>query len=162
MPRLRAYRRPTLRALVAYRPAPALCAAGLGVVLAVPDGDGLTVRLDAEVLTVRLFGIDAPEIGQPHGAAARAALAALALGATVTLQRLDIDAHGRTVALAVTAHGLSLSHELCAAGNAWHLAQMAPRMLSLAALEQHARRHRLGLWADERPIPPWAWRRGAR
>jgi endonuclease YncB( thermonuclease family) len=64
------------------------------------DGDGL--KLDG--VSIRLWGIDAPEIGQPcHlgadcGALARDALAALVTGRTVACERVNTDRYGRTVA----------------------------------------------------------------
>lgn len=44
----------------------------------VHDGDTLTARLaDGQVVKVRLRWIDAPELKQPYGSAARTALAAM-------------------------------------------------------------------------------------
>ena len=54
-----------------------------GVVVGVIDGDTADVRLDSGMIRVRFHAIDAPESGQPHGKAAKAALADLVYGKTV-------------------------------------------------------------------------------
>ncbi len=38
-----------------------------GRVMRVTDGDTATIRLESGAITVRLYGIDAPERDQPHG-----------------------------------------------------------------------------------------------
>ena len=43
-----------------------------GVVLSVHDGDTLRVRNEqGRVINIRLWGVDAPELGQPYGKASR-------------------------------------------------------------------------------------------
>jgi endonuclease YncB( thermonuclease family) len=88
-----------------------LLATSPGVAAADPSGR-LTVKdgdtFDVGGVTVRLFGIDAPELDQTCATAAGAAYpcgewaatqtAALFDGASVTCQTMDIDRYGRTVA----------------------------------------------------------------
>ena len=71
-----------------------------GTVSRVVDGDTLWLKpdgTDAQTVVVRLAGIDAPEQCQVGGGEATAALNALALGRSVTVQVSAQDDHGRTV-----------------------------------------------------------------
>ncbi|MBX3638589.1 MAG: thermonuclease family protein, partial [Rubrivivax sp.] len=90
-----------------------------GVVTRVVDGDTLLVAPNGQApLTVRLRDIDAPEICQPHGPEARAALEEYALGQAVTMRIVARDTHGRTVARVTTAER-DLSVRMVEEGHAW-------------------------------------------
>ncbi len=66
--------------------------------VALADGDTLTLRLpDGQRVTVRLRDIDAPEICQPWGPEAKAALSELALNKLATLTPSGRDGFGRVV-----------------------------------------------------------------
>jgi len=106
---------------------------------------------------VRLEGIDCPESGQPFSQVARNYTRQLAFDQPVSVKVLDVDQYGRLVAR-VTSHGMDVSFELAKAGLAWHFTEYSSDPL-LAAAEQEARKARRGLWADEKPIPPWVARR---
>ncbi len=59
----------------------------VGEVVAVADGDTLTILDERQAQRiVRLAGIDAPEKGQPYGAAARRQLQQLALKRTARVE----------------------------------------------------------------------------
>lgn len=63
------------------------------------DGDTLTARCSVGEVKVRMFGIDAPEMGQkPWGHAAKQALQGLLPDRGIRLQVQDQDRYGRTVA----------------------------------------------------------------
>jgi endonuclease YncB( thermonuclease family) len=65
----------------------------------VSDGDTVWVApLQGDARKVRLLGIDAPEICQPHGPQAKAALETLVLGKVVTVQGRQVDDYGRLLA----------------------------------------------------------------
>lgn len=127
-------------------------------VVAVHDGDDVTVLRGREQVRVRLWGIDAPEAGQPHGSRARQELAGLVFRRTVTVRVLDTDTYGRVVAR-VTVNGMDVNRELVRRGMAWWYRHFARRARDLAAAEQEARHARRGLWSDPRPEPPWEYRR---
>ena len=61
-----------------------------GRVIAVADGDTLTLLVGVQEHRIRLGGIDAPESDQAHGTRSRAALASLCLG-----RQADIAEIGR-------------------------------------------------------------------
>ncbi|WP_424934465.1 thermonuclease family protein [Amaricoccus macauensis] len=66
-----------------------------GVVHRVVDGD--TLRLKGLETRIRIWGLDAPEVGTPGGSEATAALTSLALGEPLSCRQKDIDRHGRIV-----------------------------------------------------------------
>lgn len=70
-----------------------------GVVTWVSDGDTVWVQDDAaQTHKVRLLGIDAPEICQAYGAAAKEALQQRLLGQVVTVRGNQRDDYGRLLA----------------------------------------------------------------
>jgi micrococcal nuclease len=126
-------------------------------VVAVADGDSITVLRDKQQLKVRLQGVDCPEGGQAFGAAAKRFTSDLVFGREVMVRPRGTDRYGRMVA-DVTVDGRDVGLALVEAGFAWHFLRYSddPR---LAAAEQAARAARRGLWADPNPIPPWEYRR---
>jgi len=148
-------------ALVALATAPHLagCApAAPGTVVAVHDGDTVSVRRDGETVRVRLACIDAPERGQAFASRARRELAALVLERPVRLEVVDRDRYGRLVARVLAGED-DVNLAMVARGLAWHYRHHCPSDLALAAAEEEARRARRGLWQDRDPVPPWQWRR---
>jgi endonuclease YncB( thermonuclease family) len=133
-------------------------AAFSGTIVVVADGDTLTVLRDRTRYRVRLYGIDAPEPGQPFGERARRYAAQFALGKPVTVEPTDRDRRGWLVAEIVLPDGRRLSQEMLRAGYAWRLGPQS-QDAELARLEADARAAHRGLWADARPMPPWDWRR---
>ncbi|WP_309679610.1 thermonuclease family protein [Polaromonas sp.] len=91
-----------------------------GVVSYVVDGDTVRVRPPdgGKPVSVRVEGIDAPEICQPGGAASRDALKRRALGQTVEVQSRAHDDYGRTVARLVL-NGEDLGGWMVTQGQAW-------------------------------------------
>lgn len=133
-----------------------------GLVVHIADGDTLTV-LDATKTQrrIRLAYIDAPESRQAYGNAAKQSLAGVCFRKTAKVATIDTDRYGRTVAL-VSCEGVTANAAQLTAGFAWVYTQYAPRDFSGRALEQSARAQRLGLWADESPVPPWLFRKRAK
>jgi len=130
-----------------------------GWVERVSDGD--TVRLSVvgrDSITVRLYGIDAPERDQPHGDTAAQALARKIDGARVTAVSVDTDQYGRLVAT-LFKDGNNINLQMVSEGHAWWYQSYARGEQALAAAERRARTDRRGLWADRNPTEPWVWRR---
>jgi len=125
----------------------------------VHDGDTVTC-LDEQgrPQKIRLQGIDAPEYGQPYGDAARRALAGKLAGGRVRVEGAARDQHGRLLGT-LWIEERDINRELVAEGWAWAFGGFAPDE-ELVAAEAAARRQRLGLWADERPVEPRQWRDG--
>ncbi|BBL75067.1 nuclease [Methylomagnum ishizawai] len=129
---------------------------GSGRVLRVHDGDTLTVLRAGHEVTVRLNGIDAPELEQAHGTAARQALAGLCLNREARIHDQGIDKYGRTLGR-VDCGGIDANAEQVKAGHAWFYAQYSQDG-TLRGYEAEARRRRIGLWAARNPQPPWEFR----
>jgi micrococcal nuclease len=121
------------------------------------DGDTVTLLDTAgQRVRVRLVGIDAPELDQPMGRGARAALATKLAGGIVRVDGDARDQHGRLLGTLRLADR-DLNREMVAEGWAWAFTGFAEND-DLIAAESAARRGRLGLWADPQPQPPRQWR----
>ncbi|MBF8270810.1 MAG: micrococcal nuclease, partial [Gammaproteobacteria bacterium] len=68
-----------------------------GVVIAVADGDTVTIRTDGRKVRVRLNEIDAPERAQEWGNHSRKALTDLVLHHRVQVRVAGVDDYGRTL-----------------------------------------------------------------
>ncbi len=129
-----------------------------GKVVGVSDGDTITVLHNGKGERVRLHGIGCPEKRQAFGRKAKQFTSTLVFGKTVTVQPVDRDRYGRTVAVVLLPDGRSLNHELVKAGFAWWYWRYTPDDETLAQLERDARGAKRGLWADPHAVPPWEWR----
>jgi endonuclease YncB( thermonuclease family) len=125
-------------------------------VVSVHDGDTLKVLQNGQQTTIRLQGIDAPEIGQPFGSKSRDRLAELTMGKMVVIQADKPDQYGRLLGT-VEVNGENVNRQMIADGLAWHYTRYS-KDSGLASAERAAREARRGLWADARPVPPWEWR----
>ncbi|PJC19089.1 MAG: nuclease [Zetaproteobacteria bacterium CG_4_9_14_0_2_um_filter_59_191] len=126
--------------------------------------DGDTIEVNHE--KVRLYGIDAPEMGQPCtrnnspydcGRASKEHLEFVLTGATVNCRKKGKDKWGRFVA-ECTADGEDISHMMVRHG--WALAY---REYSTAYVsdEEFATSNKLGMWSKEFSIPS-EWRKSNR
>ena len=132
-----------------------------GVVIVVIDGDTVLFKPDhygkasRAFMKIRLADIDAPEKNQTYGEAARRALAALVLNQRVELNTVATDIYGRKIAH-IQMGALQVNAELVRLGLAWAYSRHDSAMKDV---QSEARRARRGLWQDDDPTPPWAWRR---
>lgn len=126
-------------------------------VVVVTDGDTLTVEGSAgETVTIRLWGIDAPETSQPFGPEATAVARQEAEGERVEVEVVDRDQYGRVIGR-VHVDGTTLGRTLTRSGYAWH-ARRYGTSSQLKKNEQEARARGRGLWGQESPVPPWQHR----
>lgn len=132
-----------------------------GKVVAVADGDTLTVLNGREEIKVRLNAIDAPEKKQPFGTQSKQALSDLCFGQQATVETHGHDRYGRTIG-DVTCKNRSANAEQVRNGMAWVYVKYAPKNSTLYAEEKLARGLHAGLWADTSPIAPWDWRKQER
>ena len=130
-----------------------------GKVVAVSDGDSLTiVGKDAKRRRVRLAEVDAPERKQPFGAESRKSLAAICLQKTAAVETIRTDDYQRLVAK-VNCAGVDANTEQVRRGMAWVVAGTLLPNSPLPEMEANARLRGIGLWAGEKPEPPWEWRK---
>jgi endonuclease YncB( thermonuclease family) len=125
----------------------------------VHDGDSFAAQTDLGRVEVRLFGVDAPEGGQPFSRQALKFVMAEAKNRLVVVRAVDEDSYGRIVAWVSLPDGRLLNHVLVAEGLAWRYRRYAPDDVDLIRLESEARKNRRGLWSDPKPVPPWEYRR---
>ena len=131
-------------------------------VIAVSDGDTITVKLNRRKQKIRLFGVDCPEKLQPYGKAATMLTQQLAFKKLVRVIPMHKDRYGRMVAYVNLPGGKRLNYELVSSGLAWWAQKYAPKEMRLALCEIRARMKNRGLWQDADPIPPWEYRKGIR
>ncbi len=130
-------------------------------VVAVHDGDTVTVLENKRTLRVRLTDIDAPELGQPYGKRAKGSLSGLCFSKPAELEIRGRDRYGRLLARLKCA-GVDANAEQVRRGLAWVYTRYARADSPLHAVQLEAQAARRGLWADPAPTPPWEWRRQRR
>jgi len=130
-------------------------------VVAVHDGDTITVKFDGHTEKVRLVGIDSPELQDERqayrdaGYAARDYARSRLGGETVTLEaeprQQDRDAYGRLLRYVILDDGTNVNEEFVRKGYARVYDKfqftLKPRF---KAAEAEAKREKLGVWA----LPP--------
>ena len=122
--------------------------------------DGDTVDLaDAEqrLHRVRIVGMDAPELAQPYGRAAKAALSELVLHKEVHVVPAGVDKYNRELAQLRydTSFGqLDVAETMISNGHAFSWGGAHYKA------QEYAATHRLGVWSDLRyQERPWLYRR---
>lgn len=147
---------------------PSICFADLmtGEVVAVADGDTITVLSEGVQYKIRLSGIDAPEKSQAFGNQSKQSLSDMVFSKTVVIDFNKRDKYNRIVGK-VLLNRNDINIEQIKRGLAWHYKQyekeqeLADRS-NYANEEYIARRDKRGLWAESKPIPPWEFRKNNR
>ena len=128
-----------------------------GKVVRIVDGDTVDILVNRKPARIRLYGIDAPERGQPYSTQAKRQLGDWIAGEHVRAIIVDRDRYGRAVAR-IQYRGNDISERMVGAGLAWWYRQHSQKDRALQSLEQQARKQRKGLWAQP-AVPPWEWRK---
>jgi endonuclease YncB( thermonuclease family) len=128
-----------------------------GEVVTVIDGDTLTVADAAKKRhRVRLAGIDAPQAKQPFGLSSARSLAQLCYRKAA---KVEWTQKQRGLLLGqVSCEDKDANAEQVRRGMAWVSPKQTTAGSGLYELETYARLRKVGLWADEKPTPPWEWR----
>lgn len=130
----------------------------LATCVRVIDGDTLTVADENQNLhRIRIVGMDAPELAQPYGRAAKAALSELVLHKEVHVVPAGVDKYGRELAQLRydTSFGqLDVAETMISNGHAFSWGGAHYKA------QEYAAAHRLGVWSDLRyQERPWLYRR---
>lgn len=129
-----------------------------GTVARVIDGDTLVLQsVSGAPLTVRVRGIDAPEICQAHGPQAKQALEEMVLNQAVRLLASGRDEHGRTVAKLMK-DSLDVGDRMVRDGHAWSHRYRNDRGPYVAG-ERMALALRRGLHVDPAALQPREFRK---
>lgn len=134
-----------------------------GVVTHVHDGDSITVADGHRESKVRLEGVDAPELGQPFGSAARLSLDRLLHRKSVFVTSSKTDRFGRVIGRVLLHDCTNASVYQVRSGFAWvytaYQCEVSRALRDqLRSAEASARNARTGLWSQGEPQPPWVFR----
>jgi micrococcal nuclease len=125
-----------------------------GTVVKVIDGDTLVVEDAARKrYIVRLAEIDAPEPKQPFYMESGRSLAALCYRKTATVDWSERQ--GSRYIGYVRCAEKDANAEQLRRGMAWASPRSTKPTSALYELETYARLRRIGLWADDKAVPPW-------
>lgn len=130
----------------------------LATCVRVIDGDTLTVADENQNLhRIRIVGMDAPELAQPYGRAAKAALSELVLHKEVHVVPAGVDKYGRELAVLrqnSVIGQLDVAETMISNGHAFSWGGAHYKA------QEYAAAHRLGIWSDLRyQERPWLYRR---
>ena len=131
-----------------------------GEVIQVTDGDTFDCMLDEEEVTIRLYGVDAPESDQPYGDEAEQWLQDQIGGKTVSIEKIEEGYYGRTIAI-VKRNDKNINGALVKNGLGWVSDSYCDREELCDRwrdYQQEARENDIGLWNQEDPVPPWEFR----
>lgn len=138
-----------------------------GRIVGITDGDTAKILDHTRTLrTIRLAGIDAPEMRMPYGNRAKQHLANLVFGKDVDVEVGKADRYGRAVGKIIF-NGQDINLAMIRVGMAWHYKQYqdeqsATDRVAYSEAEKDAKNARIGLWQDTVPVPPWEARRRAK
>jgi endonuclease YncB( thermonuclease family) len=108
--------------------------------------------------TVRLYGIDAPEMQQPYGKKSRDFLISLVNNKEIKLTQKGVDKYGRVIGI-IHINGQNVNELLIKNGFAWVYKKYYNRSrVNWMILEDKAKRNKLGLWKQDNPLEPWKFR----
>ncbi len=135
-----------------------------GYLLAIEDSDKAVIsyHYEKESFLVRLYGVDAPEKGQPYWQEAKDYLYKILVGKWIKVDSVVLGSKELMVAFVDLPNRTLANEELVKAGLAWvhDEADLDPDWKkTLKAFEREAKESKRGLWADPNPVPPWVFRK---
>lgn len=149
-------------------------------VIKVIDGDSIVVKTSKGHTQLRIWGIDAPEKGQPYYGEAKRKLTELVGGKVVRVQNPKTDSLNRDLAfisienfenfegsktkdninkLILPKHQNDVGSIMLSLGLAWHLNPDPEHDKPYRTLEEEAKSNKVGLWNDSNPKRPEEFRR---
>jgi len=158
-----------LRIVLIFFIFPAISFAGQFKVTRVTDGDTIKIRGNGTTITIRLVGIDAPEIskkkhepGQPFSRKSTKHPAGLVLDKSAEIKSYGHDRYGRTLGV-VFINGLNVNLEMVKAGLAEVYRGRPAKGFNnepYIKAEAEARKAKLNIWSlGDQYISPKDWRR---
>jgi endonuclease YncB( thermonuclease family) len=148
-------------ALALLTPLSAFSTEWTGTVVGISDGDTLTVlNANKRQVKIRMAEIDAPESKQAFGTQSKKSLSDLCFKKSVVVDDHGTDRYKRTLGR-IKCDGVDANAEQVRRGMAWAYKRYLTDQ-SIITLEDTARSGKAGLWADEKPTPPWEFRHGGK
>ena len=141
--------------------------AGQYQVYRIVDGDTFVVKHGSIKITVKLVGIDAPEmsnrlhqVGQPFSLEAEQYLSKLIAGKTVDVKSYGADRNGRTLGEVFLPNGRNVNLEMVQAGFAEVTRAAALNIEPYWKAERAAIAGKRGMWVlEDKYVSPKEWRR---
>lgn len=127
-------------------------------VVKIVDGDTFD---DSDGNRYRMYGIDAPEKGQPFGKTAKRFLSGMILNRNVRIEVMNADRYGRSVCKVYDENGNDVGAEMLKAGLAHHFRRYDDSA-EYERFEVEAREQKRGLWQRPDVIEPSVWRKMSR
>lgn len=123
----------------------------------ISDGDTLTLIKNKQKYTIRLFGIDAPELKQSFGKESRQYLSNLCpLESKAKVVYEKKDKYGRILGKVQCKNAKDVNKQMVLEGFAWSYREYSKEFLKQ---EQVAREKKKGLWIQSNPIYPQDFRK---
>lgn len=127
-------------------------------VVKIVDGDTFD---DSDGNRYRMYGIDAPEKGQPFGKTAKRFLAGMIINKNVRIEVMSADRYGRSVCKVYDENNTDVGAAMLKAGLAHHFRRYDDSA-EYERYEVEAREHKRGLWQRPDVIEPCVWRKMSR
>lgn len=128
-------------------------------VISCHDGDTCRVKnIIGNIRSVRIAGIDAPELKQPYGVESKEQLERLILGRTVRVEHVG-KSFNRVTGYIHLGHK-DIGKKMVELGMAWDSPKYSKGKYTKA--QKKAQKKRRGLWASGAVVAPWEFREGKR
>ncbi len=131
-----------------------------GKITSVYDGETLWVQMqNGDIDSIKLWGIDAPELDQEYGVAAKEHLAKQ-IHREVAIKYKNRDRENYMIAILSYKDGsgedIIINNALVEEGYAWKSKHCDDK--DLEKLQKKAQKDKKGLWKNSDPKAPWDWR----
>lgn len=126
-----------------------------GVVTKIYDGDSIILNHSTEV---ELYQIDAPELGQRYGHDAKQFLKEQIFNKKVRVNIVGTNHYGQKLGVIFIRYD-NINELILENGYAW-IEKKYKKYKSLGHYESYAKKYKLGLWRDKKPVAPWVYRKG--
>ena len=133
-------------------------------VIAVSDGDTLTcsrLNIRRAQTKLRFAYVDAPESSQAYGKESQRMVQAMVHKKLVRVKITDVDRYGRCVGV-IYRYRRNMNEEMIKRGAAWVYEEYIrdkKQLKHMLALQEHARKHKKGLWKSAKPVRPSVYRK---
>lgn len=132
-----------------------------GKITKVFDGETFWVQMEnGDIDSVKLWGIDSPELNQQYGKAALKNLETH-IHREISMEYKTRDKDNFMLAIVSyklkSGEEVNLNHLLIEQGYAWKNKFTDDKKLE--KLQKQAEKNKVGLWRNDNPTPPWVWRK---
>lgn len=128
-------------------------------IVEVVDGNTLKVStIEDDTFTVKLKGVDAPELGQEFAEESLNYLQKLITDKNVIVEYSGKDRWGNRLVYVTTKNGKSINQMMIKGGYGW-VDRFFLKQVDLMELQAVAQSKKIGLWNKDKPMEPWVYDR---